>query len=100
MNVIDYTQSNYVKSSLMTIGITNENGQSTSIVESNFLLGDNRLYAHVMRDSNTPSVTNPIINGNYMVGYQNAFQIIMKDKTQNMRINSIDVEIAPVSGHS
>jgi len=100
MNVTDYTQSNYVKSSLMTIGITNENGQSTSIVESNFLLEDNRLYAHVMRDSNTPSVTNPIINGNYMVGYQNAFQITMKDKTQNMRINSIDVEIAPVSGHS
>ena len=100
MNVTDYTQSNYVKSSLMTIGITNENGQSTSIVESNFLLEDNRLYAHVMRDSNTPSVTNPIINGNYMVGYQNAFQIVMKDKTQNMRINSIDVEIAPVSGHS
>jgi hypothetical protein len=100
MNVTDYTQSNYVKSSLMTIEITNENGQSTSIVESNFLLEDNRLYAHVMRDSNTPSVTNPIINGNYMVGYQNAFQIVMKDKTQNMRINSIDVDIAPVSGHS
>jgi hypothetical protein len=100
MNVTDYTQSNYVKSNLMTIGITNENSQSTSIVESNFLLEDNRLYAHVMRDVNTPSVTNPIVTGNYMVGYQNAFQIVMKDKTQNMRINSIDVEISPVSGHS
>lgn len=100
MNVTDYNQSNYVKSSLMTIGITNENGQSTSIVESNFLLEDNRLYAHIMRDVNTPNTTNPIITGNYMVGYQNAFQITMKDKTQNMRISSVDVEIAGVIGHS
>lgn len=107
MNVTDYTKAadsngekNYVKDNLLQIDITNENGQATQILEGNFLLEDNRLYAHVMRDTNTPSVTYPLIQGNYMVGYLNKFTITMKDKTQNMRINSIDVEIGGVSGHS
>ena len=105
MNVIDWgVTANYVKASLMTIGITNENGQSTSIVESNFLMEDNRLYAHVMRDANSrrnnAAMTNAIIEGDYIVGYLNKFVVTLKDKTQTMRINSIDVELAPVSGHS
>ena len=107
MNVTDYTKAadtngekNYVKDNLLQINITNENGQATQILEGNFLLEDNRLYAHVMRDTNTPSVSIPLIQGNYMVGYLNKFTITMKDKTQSMRINSIDVEIGNVSGHS
>jgi hypothetical protein len=107
MNVTDYTKAadtngekNYVKDNLLQINITNENGQATQILEGNFLLEDNRLYAHVMRDTNTPSVSIPLIQGNYMVGYLNKFTITMKDKSQSMRINSIDVEIGNVSGHS
>lgn len=104
MNVIDWTTSNYVKSNLLTIGITNENNQSTNIVESNFLMEDNRLYAHVLRNINSYRagvlMTNAIIEGDYIVGYLNKFVVTLKDKTQNMRINSIDVELAPVSGHS
>jgi hypothetical protein len=107
MNVTDYTKAadsngekNYVKDNLLQINITNENGQATQILEGNFLLEDNRLYAHVMRDTNTPSVSIPLIQGNYMVGYLNKFTITMKDKSQSMRINSIDVEIGVVSGHS
>ena len=96
-NVIDYTQSNGVKASLLTIGITNENGQSTSIVESNFLLENNRLYAHVLRDANSP---NGIVAGDHIVGYINKFLLTLKDKSQQMRINSIDVEVDNVSGHS
>ena len=43
---------------------------------------------------------NAIIEGDYIVGYLNKFVVTLKDKSQNMRINSIDVEIAPISGHS
>lgn len=104
MSVVDWSTDNYVKSNLLTIAISNENGQATDLVESNFLMEDNRLYAHVLRDKNSQrggtTMTNAIIEGDYMVGYLNKFVITLKDKTQNMRINSIDVEIAPVSGHS
>ena len=97
MNVIDYAQANYVKASLLTVDITNENGQTSAINETNWLLEDNRLYAHVMRDS---SSTGGIINGNYIVGYLNNFLLTLKDKTQNMRVNSIDIEVSPITGHS
>jgi hypothetical protein len=96
MNVIDYTQSNYVKSSLLTIGITNENGQSTSIVESNWLMEDNKLYSHILRDTNS---SKGIIEGDYIVGYLNKITLTMKDASQAMKINSIDLEIEPVNGH-
>jgi hypothetical protein len=107
MNVIDWGKAadingekNFVKDNLLQIDITNENNQSTLIREGNFIVEDNRLYAHVMRDVNTPSLTNPLIQGDYIVGYLNKFVVTLKDKTQNMRINSIDVEVASVSGHS
>jgi len=97
MNVIDYNQPNYIKSSLLTIDITNDNGQTSTINETNWLLEDNRIYAHVMRDS---SSTGGIIEGNYIVGYLNNFLLTLKDKTQNMRVNSIDIEVSPITGHS
>jgi hypothetical protein len=97
MNVIDYNQANYIKASLLTVDITNENGQTSAINETNWLLEDNRLYAHVMRDS---SSTGGIINGNYIVGYLNNFLLTLKDKTQSMRVNSIDIEVNPITGHS
>jgi hypothetical protein len=97
MNVIDYNQANSVKASLLTVDITNENGQTSAINETNWLLEDNRLYAHVMRDS---SSTGGIINGNYIVGYLNNFLLTLKDKTQNMRVNSIDIDVSPITGHS
>jgi hypothetical protein len=107
MNVTDYTKAadsngekNYVKDNLLQINITNENGQATQILEGNFLLEDNRLYAHVMRNTNTPNVSIPLIEGDYIVGYLNKFVVTLKDKTQSMRINSIDVEVSPVTGHS
>ncbi len=107
MNVIDWAKAadingekNFVKDNLLQIDISNENGQSTLIREGNFIVEDNRLYAHVMRDVNTPNFDNPLIQGDYIVGYLNKFVLTLKDKTQNMRVNSIDIEVAPVSGHS
>jgi hypothetical protein len=60
-------------------------------------LEDNRVYAHVLRDTNS---TGGIIEGNYMVGYLNKFLLSLTDKTQNMRIVSLDVELERVTGHS
>lgn len=97
MNVVDYTQSNGVKASLLSIAINNENGQASAINETNFIAEDNRLYAHILRDSNSPR---GLIEGNYIIGYLNNFVVSLKDKTQNMRLNSLDIEIQSVSGHS
>jgi hypothetical protein len=102
MNVIDWTQSNYVKSSLFTIDITNENNQVSKLVEANFLMQDNRLYAHVLRDKNTTGsiVERNLIEGNAIVGALNVFSLTLKDKTQNMRINALEVDVEASSGHS
>lgn len=97
MNVMDYTQPNGVKASLLSIAITNENSQTSAINETNFIAEDNRLYAHILRDS---SSTGGLIEGNYIIGYLNNFVVSLKDKTQNMRLNSLDIEIQAVSGHS
>ena len=97
MNVVDYTQSNAVKAKLLSIAISNENGQASAINETNFIVEDNRLYAHVLRDTSNGG---DIISGNYIVGYLNNFVVSLKDKTQNMRLNSLDIEVQAVSGHS
>jgi hypothetical protein len=97
MNVVDYTQSNAVKANLLSIAISNESNQASAINETNFIVEDNRLYAHVLRDTSNGG---DIISGNYIVGYLNNFVVSLKDKTQNMRLNSLDIEIQSVSGHS
>lgn len=97
MNVIDYSQANGVKASLLSIAISNENGQTSAINETNFIAEDNRLYAHILRDSSSPG---GLIEGNYIIGYLNNFVVSLKDKTQNMRLNSLDIEVQAVSGHS
>lgn len=102
MNVVDWTQSNYVKSNLLTIDITNENNQVSKLVEANFLMQDGRLYAHILRDKNTTGtiVERNLIEGNAIVGALNVFSLTLKDKTQNMRINALEVDVEASSGHS
>jgi len=172
MNVFDYTKDNFVKDGLINIEITNENSQRTTLNSANFLVEDSKLYAHVMRDLNTPlsaipseilkeqtftatagqttftitdgyilgaievyvntvlkspttytatngttvvfasgatagqtirivnTVDKRLTEGYYIVGYLNKFVVTLTDRTQNMRINSIDVELKPVVGHS
>ena len=97
MNVVDYSQPNGVKASLLSIAITNENSQTSAINETNFIVEDNRLYAHILRDS---SSTGGLISGNYIIGYLNNFVVSLKDKTQDMRLNSLDIEVQAISGHS
>lgn len=96
MNVINYANTNYVKSGLMDINITNENGQETNIKEVNFLLEDNKLYAHVLRDINS---VGGIIGGRQIRGGINNFKLNLKDNTQENRIFGLILTFDKVSGH-
>ena len=96
MNVTDNAQANRVKASLFDIVITNENSQTTEIKEVNFLLENNKLYAHVLRDT---SNSGNIINGMYIIGYSNLFKLTLKDFTQENRIFAIEVSFDNVTGH-
>lgn len=96
MNVINYANANYVKSGLIDINITNENGQETNIKEVNFLLEDNKLYAHVMRDINS---VGGLVSGVQMKGYNNNFKVNLKDNTQENRIFGLELTFDKVSGH-
>jgi len=96
MNVINYSNANYVKSGLLDINITNENGQETNIKEVNFMLEDNKLYAHVLRDINS---VGGIVGGRQMRGGVNNFKVNLKDNTQENRIFGIILTFDKVSGH-
>lgn len=95
MNVIDYGQPNKVKSSLLDVNITNENGQETDIKEVNFLIEDNKLFGHVMRDKNNGG----IVNGRFIKGYTNNFKLTLKDMTQENRIFETEISFEQVTGH-
>lgn len=47
--------------------ISTENGQSTSLESTDYEKKQNLMYAGVMRDANTPNVTDPLIEGDEMV---------------------------------
>jgi hypothetical protein len=96
MNVTDNNQANRVKASLFGIVITNENSQQTEIKEVNFLLENNKLYAHVLRDT---SNSGNIISGRFIIGYSNLFKLTLKDFTQENRIFAIEVSFDKVTGH-
>lgn len=96
MDVINYANPNYVKSTLFELAITNENGQETSIVEGNFTIEDNKLFAFVMRDELSAG---GIINGDFVRGYTNTFTLKLKDNTQLNRIFELEIEVDKVTGH-
>jgi len=76
--------------------LTNENGQATDIVESNFLHEDTVLFAHILRDKNS---TGGIIEGEYMIGQLHELLLNLKDTSQEMRINNILVDTDVSAGH-
>ena len=96
MNVKNYSNANYIKTSLIELQLTNENGQATNIKEVNFLLEDNKLYAQVMRDINS---VGGIVSGVPISGYTNNFKILLKDITQENRIFGLELTFEKVTGH-
>jgi hypothetical protein len=96
MNVINYGNANYVKSGLMDINITNENAQETNIKEVNFLLEDNKLYAHIMRDINS---VGGLVGGREIRGGTNNFKLNLKDNSQENRIFGLILTFDKVTGH-
>lgn len=96
MDVVDYSNANNVETNLIELTITNENGQTTSIVEENFLLERDVLYAHVLRDS---SSAGGIISGDHMEGSVHEIKADFKSSTQETRLNGIIVSTVPSQGH-
>ncbi len=96
MTVADYSQGNDVKATLLDVDLTNENGQATDVVESNFLHEDTVLFAHILRDKNS---TGGLIEGEYMVGQLHELLLNLKDTSQEMRINNILVDTDVSAGH-
>lgn len=49
-------------------GIENEAGQDSNLIDQDFSLREGVYYAALLRDSNTPNVTNPVLNGDVLRG--------------------------------
>jgi hypothetical protein len=96
MNIYDYNQPNNVKADLFRMDITNENGQATQLIESNYLAEDNVLFAHVLRDSNS---TEGIIDGGYVVGSLTDIKITLRNNEIQTRLNNVIVETDLSTGH-
>lgn len=89
MVVADFAQANFVRLPLFEINITNENGQASTILTENFLFEQNKLYAYVLRDSNS---SGGIVNGNFIIGYNNIFSLILKNNTIENRIFALTID--------
>ena len=96
MNILDYANANNVASDLIDITITNENGQTTDIVEGNFIAEADVLYAHVLRDS---SSAGGLLEGNHIEGSVHELAISLKSTTRETRLNSVVVNTVPSQGH-
>jgi len=96
MDVVDYANTNNIESNLIRLTITNEKGQTTSLVEGNFLLDNYNLYAHVLRDSGSAG---GILEGDYMEGQVHEIKVDLRSSTQETRINGIIVGTIQSQGH-
>ena len=96
MDVVDYSNANNVETDIIEMTITNENGQSTTIVEENLLLERDVLYAHVLRDENS---VGGLLDGDHIEGSVHEIKADFKSSTQETRINGIIVSTIPSQGH-
>ncbi len=79
--------------------ITNEEGQSTTLVDVNFKEQSRLIYAHVMRDENTGG-TNPLIEGDYMIGASNEIALTINPPVKKrMPLEVVGLGFTPESGH-
>lgn len=96
MDIYDYNNANNVKSSLIQVDITNENGQATSLVESNFLPEERVIYAHILRDSNS---TGGLTSGDHVSGSITNVKLSLRNTSIQTKLNNVIVETDLSSGH-
>lgn len=100
-DVTDWAQDNYVKQAIMTIVITNENGQQTTITSYMFERENNMLYAEVLMDENSAG---GIIEGEIVEGYANAVELTINNTSSPQNQNQLAILVLSLlyqisSGH-
>lgn len=85
--------------SQFTATISNEEGQSTTIVDANFKEQSRVIYAQVLRDENSGG-TNPLIEGDYMIGSSNEVALTINPPVKKrMPLEVVGLGYTPESGH-
>jgi len=96
MDIYDYTNANDVKSELIRVNIDNENGQSTALVEANYLAEERVLYSHILRDSGS---TGGLVSGDHVSGSITDVKLTLRNNDIQTKVNNVIVETDLSSGH-
>ena len=97
---VDYAQTNNIKSGVLEILIENENGQTTTLLDANFMLDNKYMFAHILRDSGSAG---GLVNGDFMIGSNNKIKLRLKDindTTNDYKINAVSVGYNNSAGHT
>jgi len=96
MDIYDYTNANDVKSELIRVDIDNENGQSTELVEANYLVEERVLYSHILRDSGSAG---GLVSGDHVAGSITDVKLTLRNNDIQTRLNNVIIETDLSSGH-
>ena len=96
MDIYDYNNANDVKSELIRVDIDNENGQSTELVEANYLAEERVLYSHILRDSGS---TGGLVSGDHVAGSITDVKLTLRNNDIQTRLNNVIIETDLSSGH-
>lgn len=96
MDIYDYNNANDIKSELIRVDIDNENGQSTELVEANYLAEERVLYSHILRDSSSPG---GLVSGDHVAGSITDVKLTLRNNDIQTRLNNVIIETDLSSGH-
>lgn len=96
MDIYDYNNANDIKSELIRVDIDNENGQSTELVEANYLAEERVLYSHILRDSGS---TGGLVSGDHVAGSITDVKLTLRNNDIQTRLNNVIIETDLSSGH-
>jgi hypothetical protein len=93
---IDYTESNYVKSGVLTARVenTNSGGQYSEMTDRYFIYEDGNIYTHVYMDQNQDQFT-----GAPLVGAKNKIKLTLTDNTTQDNIRQVLLNSEKSFGH-
>ena len=78
--------------------ISNEEGQETEILKSDFARDGAGYWAEILRDKNTPNLTYPILDGEVMESKYLTVTVSSKSKVDE-KLNIIELNFLPIENH-
>jgi hypothetical protein len=81
---------------LIRVNIDNENGQSTALVEENYLAEERVLYSHILRDSGSAG---GLVSGDHVSGSITDVKLTLRNNDIQTKVNNVIVETDLSSGH-